>query len=91
MAMVTCWDVTTLLPLIQQHVHPGTLTHSDEWETYIMSKLPSVSHHNTFNHSVTFVMHTQNIESYWNTIKTMFKCMKGVHEEVLSSYLDEFM
>ena len=36
-------------------------------------------------------VHTQNIESYWNRVKTKFKRMKGVHEQMLSSYLDEFM
>ena len=48
------------------------------------------------NHSIEFVnpstgAHTQNIESYWNRVKTKFKRMKGVHEQMLSSYLDEFM
>jgi len=50
----------------------------------------------TVNHSITFVdpvtgVHTQNAESYWNRVKTKFKRMKGVHELMLSSYLDEFM
>ena len=30
-------------------------------------------------------------ESYWNWVKTKFKRMKGVHENMLPSYLDEFM
>ena len=33
-------------------------------------------------------VHTQNIESYWNRVKTKFK---GVQDTMLSSYLDEFM
>ena len=36
-------------------------------------------------------VHTQNVESYWNRVKTKFKRMKGVQESMLSSYLDEFM
>ena len=36
-------------------------------------------------------VHTQAIESYWNGVKTKFKRMKGVSEEQLPSYLDEFM
>ena len=32
-----------------------------------------------------------NVESYWNRIKGKFKSMKGVHEDMLSSYVDEFM
>ena len=52
--------------------------------------------HQVVNHSLHFVdpvtgVHTQNIESYWNRVKTKFKRMKGVHETMLDSYLDEFM
>ena len=36
-------------------------------------------------------VHTQNVESYWNRVKGKFKRMKGVHESMLNSYLDEFM
>ena len=54
-----------------------------------------VYNYKTVNHSVEFVsptgVHTQNIESYWNRVKTKFKRMKGCHEHQLPSYLDEFM
>ena len=88
---------TTLLPLIQQHVRPGTTVWSDEWRAYRrVQNLPAVGAHQTVNHSINFVdpvtgVHTQNIESYWNRVKTKFKRMKGVHEEMLGSYIDEFM
>ena len=36
-------------------------------------------------------VHTQHAKSYWNRVKTKFKWMKGVHENMLPSYLDEFM
>ena len=36
-------------------------------------------------------VHTQIIESYWARTKRKFKRMKGVTEEQLPSYLDEFM
>ena len=71
--------------------------HSDHWAAYSrVQQLPSVSTHNTVNHSLHFVdpvtgVHTQNVESYWNRMKGKFKRMKGVHEEMLLSYLDEFM
>jgi len=97
MQIVAQRDAGTLLPIIEQHVHPGTIVHSDEWASYRrVQQLPSVSQHSTVNHSVTFVdpttgTHTQNIESYWNRVKTKFKRMKGVHEDMMSSYLDEFM
>ena len=52
--------------------------------------------HSTVNHSLHFIdpgtgIHTQNVKSYWNRVKGKFKRMKGVHEEMMSSYLDEFM
>ena len=71
----------------------GLIVHSDHWAAYSrVQQLPSVSTHNTVNHSLHFVdpvtgVHTQNVESYWNRVKGKFKRMKGVHEEMLSSYI----
>ena len=36
-------------------------------------------------------VNTQNIESYWNRMKTKLERMKGCHQTELPSYLDEFM
>ncbi len=86
----------TLLPIIQGHVHPGTIIWSDEWAGYRnVASLPNVSSHSTVNHSVTFVAptgtHTQNVESYWNRVKTKLKRMRGCHAHQMPSYLDEYM
>ena len=87
----------TLLPLIQAHVAPGTIIHSDEWSAYRrVGRLSNVSAHETVNHSIEFVdfttgAHTQNIESYWNRSKIKLKRMRGCHASELPSYLDEFM
>ena len=87
----------TLLPIIQAHVLPGTIIHSDMWSAYrCVQSLPNVASHGSVNHSVEFVnsvtgVHTQNIESYWNRIKTKLKRMKGVRPDQLPSYLDEYM
>ena len=97
MEMVPRRDAATLLPIIQRHVRPGTIIWSDEWAAYRrVQQLPSVSTHATVNHSLEFVnpvtgVHTQHVESYWNRVKTKFKRMKGVHDTMLSSYLDEYM
>ena len=96
MEVVQQRDAATLLPLIQNHVNPGTTVHSDLWAAYNrVRQLPGVAAHNTVNHSVEFVtptgVHTQNIESYWNRVKTKLKRMKGCHAHQLPSYLDEFM
>ena len=88
--------LTHLLPIINSHVAPGTIIHSDEWRAYNhVSTLPNVCSHATVNHSVTFVApngtHTQHIESYWNWAKVKLKRMKGCQTEQIPSYLDEFM
>lgn len=28
------WDKTTLVPLIQKHINPGSVTYSDSWDAY---------------------------------------------------------
>ena len=87
----------TILPILQQHLRSGTIVHSDQWAAYNqVQQLPVVSSHMTVNHSLHFVdratgVHTQNVESYWSRVKRKFKRMKGVHEEMLPSYIDEFM
>ena len=97
MELVPNHSAATLLPVIQQHVRPGSIVWSDDWAAYRrVQQLPPVTQHQTVNHSIEFVnpttgFHTQNVESYWNRVKTKFKTMKGVQEGTLSSYLDEFM
>lgn len=97
MELVPRRDAATLLPIINQHVRPGTIIWSDEWAAYRrVQQLPQVSQHGTVNHSIQFVdpatgVHTQHIESYWNRVKTKFKRMKGVQETMIPSYLDEYM
>lgn len=97
MEVVNSRSAATLLPLIQAHVAPGTIIHSDQWSAYSgVATLPNVSAHDTVNHSIEFVnptngVHTQNIESYWSRSKTKLKRMRGCHATELPSYLDEFM
>ena len=97
--MVTVPDrsAQTLLPIMQRHLRSGTIVHSDSWAAYRnVQQLTPVAQHDTVNHSLNFVdpmsgTHTQNVESYWNRVKTKFKRMKGVHESMSTSYMDEFM
>ena len=97
MEIVPSRDTLTLRNVIQAHVNPGTVVHTDQWAAYnSLGSLPAVSSHMTVNHSVCFVdpatgVHTQNVESYWNRVKTKLKRMKGCDSQQLSSYLDEFM
>ena len=97
MEVVQRRDAATLLPIIQAHTAPGSVIHSDMWRAYgRVQQLPPVAAHHTVNHSRNFVdpatgVHTQNIESYWNRVKTKLKRMKGCHAHQIPSYLDEFM
>ena len=44
MELVAQWDAATLLPIIQQHVHPGTVIWSDMSAAYDgVQHLPSVA------------------------------------------------
>ena len=97
MEIVARRDAATLLPIIDNHLHPGTEVWSDEWRAYSnVGNLTNVSVHSTVNHSVNYVdpvtgVHTNHIESYWNRVKTKFKKMKGCSKDMLDGYLDEFM
>ena len=97
MEIVPDRTTATLLPIIQAHLQPGTIVHSDQWAAYQqVQSLPNVATHDTVSHSVEFVnsttgTHTQTVESYWNRTKRRFKAMKGCHATMLPSYLDEFL
>ena len=76
MELVQQRDATTLLPIIQQHVLPGTTIWSDQWAAYNnVGSLPGVVGHGVVNHSLHLVdpttgVNTQTVESYWNRVKT---------------------
>ena len=95
MEIVQRRDAATLLPIIQAHTAPGSIVHSDDWAAYRrVHQLGNVATHNVVNHSLHFVdpvtgVHTQNVESYWNRVKTKLKRMKGCHTGQLPSYLDK--
>ena len=97
MEIVPRRDAATLLPIIQQHVLPGTTIWSDDWAAYNrVAAIPGVAGHGVVNHSLHFVdpvtgVNTQTVESYWNRVKTKFKRMLGVSKAQLALHLDEFM
>ena len=108
------WDVTqevgacffvpdrsaeTLLPLIKDHILPGTEIHSDQWRAYSrianIDVIPAYTH-KTVNHSLFFRdmetgVHTNNIEAYWGSVKSVFKRLKGTSRALTASYLDLHM
>ena len=96
MELIPQRDTTTLLPIIQQHVLPGTTIWSDQWAVYNnVGSLPGVAGHGVVNHSLHLVdpttrVNTQTVESYWSRVKTKFKRMMGVSSAQLALHLDEF-
>ena len=82
----------TLLPIIQQHVAPGTRIITDQWAAY--NQLPN---HFTVNHRLHFVsptdptVHTNTIEGCWAHAKAKYRSMHGTSENLFDSYLQEFM
>ena len=88
MQVVNSRSAATLLPLIQVHVAPGTIIHSDQWSAYSrVTSLPNVSTHDTVNDSIEFVNRT----SYWSRSKTKLKRRRRCRATELPSYFDEFM
>ena len=71
MELVPNRQAATLLPIIQQHVNPRSIAHSDERRAYTtVVALPNVASHGTVNHSTLILLilqatgvHTLHIES----------------------------
>ncbi|CAI5456573.1 unnamed protein product [Caenorhabditis angaria] len=87
-------DAATLLPLIQQHVEPGTLIVSDGWRAYGgIKNLQEDYDHKFVNHKVNFVdptdprVHTQSIESTWRALKTSLKQYYGIPHSSVQTYM----
>jgi hypothetical protein len=56
MELVQTKDAATIPPIIQRHVAPGSVVHSDQWRAYSqVAALPPVTAHHTVNHSINFV------------------------------------
>ena len=94
MKVVHTRDATTLLPIIQRCVKPGTQIISDEWSSY--QRLSTVGFtHQTVNHSLHFDnpttgAHTQNIECTWRLAKRKLKRGSGTSSLIFKGYITEF-
>jgi transposase-like protein len=64
----------TLFEIIQRHVNPGSIIHTDLWRGYTGLRLINGYQHHTVNHSMEFIVpnttiHTNTIEGTWNGLK----------------------
>ena len=83
-----------LLPIITEHIAPGTTIYSDSYRPYdVLGQHGYV--HSTVNHTETFVAPdgtcTNNIERIWGEIKAELKIMRGTNNVLINGHIDEFM
>ncbi|KAL3119189.1 hypothetical protein niasHT_003476 [Heterodera trifolii] len=95
---VAARDAATLLPLIADNIEPGTLIVSDGWAAYGgIQNMQQRYDHRWVNHRVFFVdpqdrqVHTQGIEATWGALKTSLRHLRGSNEEMLPTYLFQYM
>ncbi|KAG0439388.1 hypothetical protein DMUE_2461 [Dictyocoela muelleri] len=86
----------TLIPIIKRVVRQKTVIQTDEWKGY--SSLSKINYytHDKICHKNNFVdsfngVHTQNVESYNNKIKSDIKAQKGVKHTQRHRFLKLFM
>jgi len=89
-------NTATLLPVLQQHVLPGTTIWSDQWAAY--RHIPQVTGlpHQTVNHSLHFVnpgtgVNTNTVENMWRCVKDKFKRTHSTSQVRITSYLQGFL
>ena len=84
----------TLIPLILDHIRPGSIIISDLWKGY--SRLSFLGYeHLTVNHKKEFKnpitgAHTNHIETTWHSLKIM-KRKSGLAKSLIASYFAEFI
>lgn len=90
-------NAATLCEIINERILPGSKIISDEWAAYRSLSNNSNYVFSTVNHSLNFVspidpsIHTQNIENVWSHLKRKLRLQFGTSEELLESYLFDFI
>ncbi|KAI6661847.1 hypothetical protein LOD99_9799 [Oopsacas minuta] len=86
-------SASTLIPLVNEFIRPGSIIMSDKWVSYNQIH-PGTFPHYTVNHSENFVdpttgAHTQTIESAWGHFKKRSRNSMTTNPELLDTYLAE--
>ena len=96
--MVEARNRETFTEIISRCIRTGTIVHSDDFAAYtnFPDYVPAIARHRIVNHSLNFVdpvtgVHTQNIESKWNSIKMQQKQRKGLFYDDLQTFLNVVM
>lgn len=85
-------DSVTLLNIARCHILPSTTIYSDFWRGYSLLRneytVLSVNHRETFVRGENNVIHTNNIERTWRTLKNQ---IRGISVENVDEHLNLFM
>lgn len=80
-----------LMPIIEKHIEPGTLIHTDGWSGYNQLENKGYEHRTTSHGLGEYYRedsYTQTIESFWSTAKPR---MRGTFRHVTDKYLQNYM
>ncbi|KAA8494659.1 putative transposase-like protein [Porphyridium purpureum] len=95
MTVVPNRTTRTLIPIIQQRVHPGSIIHTDCWKSYFILKYHPTLRHYTVNHEMHFKdpvtgVHTNTVEGTWRAVKATMPDSAYDGNRV-NLYLEEFI
>jgi transposase-like protein len=81
----------TICQVIEKHVHPGSIIHTDCWKGYMYLDKSEEYEHRTVNHSEYFKdpitqVHTNTVEGTWAAIKLRiakrYRCESGLQNHL---------
>lgn len=83
-----------ILPIIEQHVTPDSVIHTDEAPVYQILNQRGFEHY-TVCHRDNYVppdgTHTNLVEGVWSHVKQNLKEKRGVPNDKLPAHIDEFL
>ncbi len=80
----------TLMPIMKEHVLPGSIVYTDELLSYKNTEKSGYQHRRIHHAQKIYVMgdiHTNNIESFWGQLK---RSLDGTHHAVSAKYLQRY-
>ena len=90
-AIVPNAKTETLLPIIQEKVHPDSIVYTDTFRAYNALDVSSF-HHMRINHSELFAdqgNHINGIENFWNQAKRHMRKFNGIKQDNFYWFLKE--
>ena len=84
----------TLLEIMEQNVHPGSIIHTDCWRGYSTPHIQALEmQHRTVNHDANFVdpitgVHTNTIETEWAALKRRIAPRRRTQTLIIADLLE---